>query len=66
MRLHEMTEAVLEKLNNMERLLREINSKMDNFLGFEDFTAEERAEIETHREEIRKGEFVTFNDVFSE
>ncbi len=53
-------------MNKIERLLLEINAKLDNFLGFEDLTMEEHEEITQLRAEMKKGEFVTFGNVFPE
>ena len=61
-----MTDALLEKMNDIEQLLLEINAKIDNFLGFEELTLEEQEEIIQLRGTVKKGEFVTFNGVFPE
>ncbi|MEX2720324.1 MAG: hypothetical protein Q6362_002760 [Candidatus Wukongarchaeota archaeon] len=61
-----MSESIIEKIENIEKLLIEINAKIDNFLGFEDLSAEEVEEIRKLREEVKRGEFVEFEDVFEE
>ena len=61
-----MTEAILEKLNHIETLLLEINTKIDNFLGFEDLGEEERREIDYVRQSVKRGESVPFLDVFKD
>ncbi len=53
-----MTEATLKKISNIERMLIEINSKIDNFLGMEELTEEEWEEVREIRKEIKKGEYV--------
>lgn len=61
-----MSEAVLEKMNEIERLLLEINAKIDNFSGFEDLSNAEKEEIENLRDEVQRRELIAFEDVFSE
>ncbi len=61
-----MSDLLLEKINNIEKLLMELNTKIDNFLGYEDLTDEERKEIKEIREEIKKGEYVKFEELFGE
>ena len=56
----------MAKIDNIEGLLEKINSKLDNFLGFEDLSDEEREEIETIRKAVRSGETVQFDDVFED
>jgi len=59
-------EALEKKLERIERLLVEINSKIDNFMGYEYLSKKEREELRKMREEIRKGEFIKFEDLFGE
>ncbi len=61
-----MTDIILEKITNIERMLIEINAKIDNFLGFEELTDEERRELKEIKEEINRGEYVEFEYVFRE
>lgn len=61
-----MSDTLIEKIERIEALLIELNSKIDNFLGFEELTEEERKEIEEIGKEIEKGEYETFDDVFGE
>ena len=61
-----MADTLLEKMNNIEKLLIEINAKIDNFLGFDELTEEEQEEVAKLREEIKKGDFVPFQGVFPE
>jgi len=61
-----MSDTLIEKIERIEALLIELNSKIDNFLGFEELTEEERKEVEEIEKEIEKGEYETFDDVFGE
>ena len=56
--------CLLEKINKIERMITELNAKIDNFLGYEDLTEEEKRESKKIREEIKKGEYVKFDEVF--
>lgn len=53
-------------MNKIAKLLFEIEAKIDNFLGFEELTDEEREEIAKLREAIKKGEFIILEGLFSE
>ncbi|RLF80612.1 hypothetical protein DRN44_07000 [Thermococci archaeon] len=59
-------ETLEKKLERIERLLVEINSKIDNFMGYEYLSKKEREELRKMREEIRKGEFIKFEDLFGD
>ena len=59
-----MSDVLLEKINKIERMITELNAKIDNFLGYEDLTEEEKRESKKIREEIKKGEYVKFDEVF--
>lgn len=48
----------------MEKLLKEINSKIDNFLGFEELGVQEKEEVEEIRKEVRRGNYLKFEEVF--
>ena len=61
-----MTDVLLEKINHIEKMVMEINMKIDNFLGYEDLSEEEKMEVQKIREEIKKGEYVKFDDIFKE
>ena len=61
-----MSDVLLEKISNIERMIMELNTKIDNFLGYEDLTEEEKKELEKIREEIKKGEYVRFEELFGE
>ena len=55
-RLVKVVSEVVKRLERIERLLIELNSKIDNFLGYEDLSAEEHEELRKMREEVKKGE----------
>jgi hypothetical protein len=59
-----MSETLMEKIDRIETLLREINAKIDNFLGFEALDNEERNELQDLREAISSGEYLYFAEVF--
>lgn len=61
-----MSQELLEKMNHIEMLLLEINSKIDNFLGFEELNEEERKEIELIKKEMESGKYFTFDEVFGD
>ncbi|MCD6373586.1 MAG: hypothetical protein J7L37_08620 [Thermococcus sp.] len=57
---------VVERLERIEKLLITLNAKIDNFLGYEEPSEEERKELQNMREEIKRGEFVKFEELFEE
>jgi len=57
---------VVERLERIEKLLITLNAKIDNFLGYEELSEEERKELQNMREEIKRGEFVKFEELFEE
>ena len=61
-----MSQALFDKISHIESMLLEINAKIDNFLGFEELTEEERGEVEVLRKQVGSGEHVGFDDVFGE
>ena len=61
-----MSEHILKKLDRIEKLLLELNSKIENFMGFEELSAEEKKEIEKIEKEIEEGKYKTFEEVFSD
>jgi hypothetical protein len=54
----------MEKLDHIEEMLKEINSKIDNFLGFEEITDAEKEEFKKLREEIKNGHYETYENTF--
>jgi hypothetical protein len=61
-----MSEALTEKIDRIETLLREINAKIDNFLGFDELDNDEQKELETLRKEIEAGEYINFDEAFED
>ncbi len=61
-----MSQELLEKMNRIEMLLLEINSKIDNFLGFEELSEEQRKEVELIEKEVETGEYFTFDEVIKD
>ena len=59
-----MSDELLEKINNIERMIMELSTKIDNFLGYEDLTEKEKREVEKIRGEIKKGEYIKFDEIF--
>ena len=45
-----MSEVLIEKIDHIEALLLELSAKIDNFLGFEEITEEEKEEVEKLKE----------------
>jgi hypothetical protein len=48
--------AILEHLQRIEKQLEIINSKLDNFMGFEELSEEELRELDEIEAEMEKGE----------
>lgn len=61
-----MSQELLEKVNHIEMLLLKIRSKIDNFLGVEELSQEERKEVEIIKKEIESGDYSTFDEVFGD
>ncbi len=61
-----MSQVMMEKIDHIESLLMEINSKLDNFIGFEDLEPEEEKEVEEIRKGIASEEFVSSDEVFGD
>ena len=57
---------MMDKIDHIESLLMEINSKLDNFIGFEDLEPEEEKEVEEIRKGIESEEFVSSDEVFGD
>ncbi|MBN1168133.1 MAG: hypothetical protein JXA44_13560 [Methanospirillaceae archaeon] len=56
-------ELLLQKIETIETLIIQLNDKIDNYLGMEDISKEEKEEIKKIRDEIDSGEYVTLNDL---
>ena len=65
-RISMTTDILMKKIEHIEELLMALNGKIDNFLGFEDMSEEEKDEVEKIRKEIRAGEYHSFDDVFED
>jgi hypothetical protein len=61
-----MAGLATQKLERIEQLLVDIDMKIDNFLGFEELTGKELKELRETREAMKRGEYATFEDVFSD
>lgn len=48
----------------MERLLEEINSKIENFMGYEELNEEEDREVKRILDDVKKGNYVRFEELF--
>ncbi|MCC7573795.1 MAG: hypothetical protein KO464_10545 [Candidatus Methanofastidiosum sp.] len=59
-----MTDILMERLDHIEEMLKEINSKIDNFLGFEEITDDEKEEFKKLREEIKNGQYEIYENTF--
>ena len=57
---------MMDKITHIESLLMEINSKLDNFIGFEDLEHGEEKEVEAIQQEIASGEFVSSDEIFGD
>lgn len=56
-------ELLLQKIDNLETLIIQLNDKIDNYFGMEDISTEEREEIQKLGDEVASGEYVTLNDL---
>jgi len=61
-----MSERILKRLDRIEKLLLELNLKIENFMGFEELSEEEKQEVEQIEKEISEGKYKTFDEVFSD
>jgi hypothetical protein len=48
-----MTDGVMEKLEHIERLILQLNDRIDNFLEFEDLTSDEKEDLKKIRREVQ-------------
>ena len=53
-----MPDIVMEKMEHIEKLLLQLNAKIDNFLRYEDLTPGEQEELARIRREVRSGDYV--------
>ncbi|MCD6484807.1 MAG: hypothetical protein J7L47_06830 [Candidatus Odinarchaeota archaeon] len=61
-----MSERILKRLDRIEKLLLELNLKIENFMGFEELSEEEKLEVEQIEKEVSEGKYKTFDEVFSD
>ena len=54
---------ILVHLVNIEDQLAKLNSKIDNFLGFDDLSAKELKELDVIEEDMEKGKKISLNDI---
>ncbi len=57
-------EILERRISNVERLLEEINAKIENFMGYEELTEEEEREVEEILSEIKEGKYTRFEELF--
>ena len=57
-------EILERRISNVERLLEEINAKIENFMGYEELSEEEEKEVEEILNEIKEGKYVRFEELF--
>ena len=53
-----MPDVLMEKLEHIERLILQLNDRIDNFLEFEDLTSDEKEDLKKIRREVQSGEYV--------
>jgi len=58
------SDTILKKIGDMEKILIEINSKIDNFLGLEELMPSEKKELDEIKKEIKDGKYKEFEEVF--
>jgi|BarGraNGADG00212_2_1021979.scaffolds.fasta_scaffold33997_4 TolA-binding protein len=54
---------ILMHLMNIEDQLAKLNSKIDNFLGFDELTFKELKELDEIEENMAKGKKISLNDI---
>lgn len=55
-----------KKLDSIESLLNDLNEKIDNYLGVERISEDEKKEIESIRAEVESGRYETMDEVFED
>lgn len=53
-----MPDVLMEKLEHIERLILQLNDRIDNFLEFEDLTSDEKEDLKKIRRDVKSGEYV--------
>jgi hypothetical protein len=59
-----MSDVVLKRINDIKKILIEINAKINNFMGYEELTEKERKKLRKIREEVKRGGYASFDEVF--
>jgi uncharacterized protein YcfJ len=59
-----MPDVVMEKMEHIEKLLLQLNAKIDNFLGYEDLTPREKEDLKKVRREVESGDYVPLDKAF--
>jgi len=54
---------ILTHLMNIEDQLAKLNSKIDNFLGFDELSLRELTELDEIEENMEKGKKISLNDI---
>ena len=58
----EIDREIITYLMQIEGQLTLINSKIDNFLGFEDLSVDEMKELDEIEDDMKKGNKISFTD----
>jgi hypothetical protein len=58
-----MPDIVMEKLEHIEKLILQLNARIDNFLEYEVLTSDEKVDLKKIRREVKSGEYVPADKV---
>lgn len=58
-----MPDIVMEKLEHIEKLILQLNARIDNFLECEVLTSDEKVDLKKIRREVKSGEYVPADKV---
>ncbi len=61
-----LNDQLFKKVLRIEKLLEQLNLKIDNFMGIEVLDEEEQKELLSIRKEIKNGEYVDLEDFIEE
>ena len=53
-----MPDVMMEKLEHIERLILQLNARIDNVLGYEDLTSDEKEDLKKIQRDVKSGEYV--------
>lgn len=59
-----MNTTLDKRLDSIEEFLERIESKMDNYMGFDTISEEEKKEILKIKKEMNEGKYHSYNEVF--